>query len=204
MPEPGPGAASRAARVGRSWVVVALVAFCALAWRLDFVCDDAYISFRYAKRFAAGEGLSFNPGRVPPVEGYSNFLWVVWLSVFERLGVDIALAARATSGLCTALLVLLFARQLEHGRTRGPLGLLAFATLPPITLWATGGLASAPLHALDTAQVGPRRLQHPSGVVHSDHGDPEPCQLTGKDPGAGTDVGDPSTDIGTDILMLTK
>lgn len=145
MPEPGPGAASRAARVGRSWVVVALVAFCALAWRLDFVCDDAYISFRYAKRFAAGEGLSFNPGRVPPVEGYSNFLWVVWLSVFERLGVDIALAARATSGLCAALLVLLFARQLEHGRTRGPLGLLAFATLPPITLWATGGLASAPL-----------------------------------------------------------
>ena len=38
--------------------------------------DDAFISFRYAANLARGDGLVFNPG-MPPVEGYTNFLWTV-------------------------------------------------------------------------------------------------------------------------------
>ena len=41
-----------------------------------FILDDAFISLRYARNLAAGAGLVFNPG-LPPVEGYSNFLWVL-------------------------------------------------------------------------------------------------------------------------------
>src|SRR5262245_40897395 len=41
----------------------------------SFLCDDAFISFRYAHNFAHGHGLVFNPGH-ERVEGYSNFLWV--------------------------------------------------------------------------------------------------------------------------------
>ncbi|HWA73185.1 MAG TPA: hypothetical protein VG937_12640 [Polyangiaceae bacterium] len=40
--------------------------------------DDAYISFQYAKNWASGQGLVFNPGE--RVEGYSNFLWVALLA----------------------------------------------------------------------------------------------------------------------------
>ena len=46
------------------------------AW---FRCDDAFISFRYARNLLEGHGLVFNPGEY--VEGYSNFLWVLELAV---------------------------------------------------------------------------------------------------------------------------
>ena len=45
------------------------------AW---FLCDDAFISFRYARNLLEGRGLVFNPGEY--VEGYSNFLWVLELA----------------------------------------------------------------------------------------------------------------------------
>jgi len=38
-----------------------------------WLCDDAYISFRYVRNFVEGRGLVFNPGE--RVEGYTNFLW---------------------------------------------------------------------------------------------------------------------------------
>ena len=40
--------------------------------------DDAFISFRYARNLADGDGLVFNPGE--PVEGYTNFLWTALLA----------------------------------------------------------------------------------------------------------------------------
>src|SRR5690606_31171519 len=51
-----------------------------------FVCDDAFISFRYAKNLAEHGELVFNVGMDPPerVEGYTNFAWVVVLAGFAR------------------------------------------------------------------------------------------------------------------------
>ena len=46
-----------------------------VAW---FLCDDAFISFRYVRNLLAGHGLVFNPGEY--VEGYTNFLWIVELA----------------------------------------------------------------------------------------------------------------------------
>ena len=43
-----------------------------------FVCDDAFISFCYARNLLEGHGLVYNPGEY--VEGYSNFLWVLELT----------------------------------------------------------------------------------------------------------------------------
>ena len=48
-------------------------------WRYWFICDDAFISFRYARNLATGHGLVFNPG-FERVEGYTNFLWVLMLA----------------------------------------------------------------------------------------------------------------------------
>jgi arabinofuranosyltransferase len=53
---------------------------------LRFVCDDAFISFRYAKNFVEGHGLVYNIGE--RVEGYSNFLWTLLLSLFMKMGLD--------------------------------------------------------------------------------------------------------------------
>ena len=57
------------------------------AWSLGWTCDDAYISFRYAKNFVDGNGLVFNldPNEAP-VEGYTNFSWTMWLAIGIALG----------------------------------------------------------------------------------------------------------------------
>ncbi len=42
--------------------------------------DDAMISMRYAKNFTRGDGLVWNPGG-EKTEGYSNFLWVMYMTI---------------------------------------------------------------------------------------------------------------------------
>ena len=44
-----------------------------------WVCDDAFISFRYAKNLNDGLGLVYNAGEY--VEGFTNFLWTILLSI---------------------------------------------------------------------------------------------------------------------------
>jgi len=129
--------------------LIALVPFLFLVGRFDFLTDDAYISFRYAKNLAQGHGLVFNVDDVEePVEGYSNFLWVLALAAGERLGVPSPILSRVLSiGAGVALLCLL-ARFLARRGASTPLvatlGTLCAATLPPLAVWSTGGLATMP------------------------------------------------------------
>jgi arabinofuranosyltransferase len=68
----------------RSWIVFgafALVVATSARYRWLYhgnTIDDAYISFQYAKNWASGQGVVFNPGE--RVEGYTNFLWVALLA----------------------------------------------------------------------------------------------------------------------------
>jgi hypothetical protein len=93
-------------RIAIAAALLALVPYLALVARFDFVCDDAYISFRYARNLTRGEGLVFNPGVEPPVEGYSELLWVLAMAGWEALGVAPDLGARILSVAAGALLVL--------------------------------------------------------------------------------------------------
>jgi hypothetical protein len=52
----------------------------------DHPCEDAYITYRFAKNLAEGNGPVFNAGE--KVEGYSNFLWMAFISGAYRLGFD--------------------------------------------------------------------------------------------------------------------
>jgi hypothetical protein len=61
-------------------VVYGIVAALREAW----LCDDAFISFRYADNLLHGLGLVYNAGE--RVEGYSNFLWTLWTALGLRLG----------------------------------------------------------------------------------------------------------------------
>lgn len=49
-----------------------------------FLCDDAFISFRYARHLVEGHGLVFNPGE--RVEGFTNLLWVLEIAALWCLG----------------------------------------------------------------------------------------------------------------------
>ena len=63
-----------------------------LMWEFRWLCDDAFISFRYSKNLADGLGLRYNPAD-PEIEGYSNFLWVVYLAGLKWIGAGIPSAA---------------------------------------------------------------------------------------------------------------
>lgn len=55
--------------------------------------DDAFISFRYARNLASGYGFVFNPGG-ERVEGFTNLLWVLILSLLYKTGIDFISASR--------------------------------------------------------------------------------------------------------------
>ena len=86
-----------------------LVIFVAHSLFLDFTQDDAFISFRYVKNFVNGEGLVFNPGE--RVEGYTNFFWILLLSIFVKLGFDVIVISKVLgilSGISIIVLLYLF------------------------------------------------------------------------------------------------
>ena len=73
------------------WILVPFAAYVGLVALLgDWIIDDAGISFAYARNLAEGHGLVSQPGRVP-VEGFSNFLWVLacvpflWTGAFDPI-----------------------------------------------------------------------------------------------------------------------
>ena len=72
--------------VGLALAFVTLVLFAHQTVEHRFVCDDAFISFRYAQHLAEGQGLVWNPGE--RVEGYTNFLWVVSIAIGMLLHID--------------------------------------------------------------------------------------------------------------------
>ena len=62
----------------------------AFGWQTN---DDAYISFTYARNLVAGEGLVFDPAAPSKrVEGYTNFLWLLFLALWMKLLPGVAAA----------------------------------------------------------------------------------------------------------------
>ena len=154
-------------RVLAAYALAGIVWAC-FAWRFEFICDDAFISFRYSRNLALGNGLVYDTLREVPVEGYSNFLWVVWLSLFERLGVEITAAAKWSSMAASLTLLILTMSLAARRLSLGAGGLAAtglfLATLPAFGLWSTGGLATMPsalaifgvLYAFHSDEDGPK------------------------------------------------
>ena len=78
------------------WIIL-FVYLVNTAW---FICDDAFISFRYVRNLIDGYGLVFNDGEY--VEGYSNFLWVLELAaIWKIFGVRPEVASLVLSILLT-------------------------------------------------------------------------------------------------------
>lgn len=141
-------------RVNRDqWTVlaVAIIAYliaCAVISR--FVPDDSFISFRYAENLADGNGLRFNGGD-PPVEGYSNLLWIGVCAVIDAMGFALPVAAPTVGGLFGVMtLVLLW--YLFVRRRMAPLQMLLplvlVATAGPLVIYTISGLETALFAAL--------------------------------------------------------
>jgi arabinofuranosyltransferase len=119
--------------------------------RFWFLCDDAYISFRYARHWARGYGLTFNPGG-EAVEGYSNFLWVALCALIEGRLWSVERLVPLVSVVAGIWLVVAI-----HRVARRRFGLdaesslcaaAAFAWCPAVAVWSTSGLATMPFTLL--------------------------------------------------------
>jgi arabinofuranosyltransferase len=107
--------------------------------------DDAYISFRYAQNFVAGQGLVFNPGE--RVEGYTNFLWTILLASFLRLGFDpsrVAIVLGVLFSLASVCLVYVSCRVTSMSNSLVPvIAMLCLAVDGSFALWAVSGMETS-------------------------------------------------------------
>jgi arabinofuranosyltransferase len=148
---PAPGFATSRTRavaaVGALLLLFGLVRAVQLAW----VCDDAFISLRYAANLVEGHGLVYNPGEY--VEGYTNLLWTLSLAAALALGLpDVASAEALGIAAWVALLLALAGASAQRHRREGapflPLAAACVAVSPDFQQWATGGLETSLFSAL--------------------------------------------------------
>lgn len=118
-----------------------------------YVKDDAFISLRYARNLLAGHGLVFNPGE--PVEGYTNFLWVLFGVPPIALGVSPVLWLKVIGAASAAATVVLLARAPRFLDGNSPAGGAAAAVLyassTSVALWSMSALEGCWLAFLSLA-----------------------------------------------------
>jgi len=146
--QPGEAARRRGGSVWRG-VLVAVLApaaaaglFARLVSRYAFLGDDCFIAFRYAKNLIGGHGLVFNPGEY--VEGYTDFLWVLLMAGFGRVGAPLELAS-VVVGIASGAFVIFLVAWIgaRAAGWRDPLiwiAPLALASNRTFCAWSTGGL----------------------------------------------------------------
>jgi len=154
-------------RAPRWWTAIAAAAFLAAladAIRLRWVCDDAFISFRYARNLVHGHGLVFNVGEA--VEGYTNFSWTLGTALGLVLGVDpIAWTWCWSIAAWAGIAVLLAAH--AHEARRWPIAALAWVAVPYGRMFATSGLETAAFALLLTATVLAARSERIQTPIHA-------------------------------------
>ena len=143
------------------------------AWIVRFVQDDAFITYRYARNLARGNGLVFNPGE--RVEGYTNFLWTLMHVVPEKLGWSSPIFSQVIGialMVATVAVTLRLARRLFSSQSFGFLVALTLLANMTFLTYATGGLETMqqtllvvsvaalllPVAASVTDQLGMRRI----------------------------------------------
>lgn len=119
-----------------------------------WIIDDAGISFAYARSLAHGYGLVSQPGRVP-VEGFSNFLWVLTLAPAFLVRIFHPVVVPKLLGeLCVVGAFALVQRTLRAATASPWPGLvvcLLLAGSPPIVIWSASGLENGLLLFLFSA-----------------------------------------------------
>jgi len=152
-PSPPAGRERRGARVAW-WTGIAVLAALTVygGSRLAFLCDDAFIHFRYAANAYEGLGLVWNPPPFQPVEG-AGFLWVMVLwGIWSLFGVEPPQAANPFSIGCGLVQLLLLAAavrrigQRDGSRLPVAAGLCALAVVVgnrTFLQWLSSGLDTA-------------------------------------------------------------
>ncbi len=124
------------------WIVASGLLIVHARSYMPFFVDDAFISLRYAQRLVEGHGLTWTDG--PPVEGYTNLLWVLLVAGIGAFDVSLIEGARVLGVLCTLAMLAAFATDLRSLKLREqPSTMLACGLVAgsgSLSAWAIGGL----------------------------------------------------------------
>lgn len=109
------------------------------------VIDDSYITFRFVDMFVQGHGWRFNPDG-PRVEGFTNFLWAVFLVIPHMLGMDLMFVSKIM-GMASGILTMAASWGLARAvRNRDDL----FNLIPPAFLATNAFFAHWGMMGLET------------------------------------------------------
>jgi hypothetical protein len=113
------------------------------AYVVRWYCDDIFITLRYAQQFLAGNGFVYNVGE--RVEGYTHFLWLVIITLLERVGLDpvrVSVYGGLVSYLATIGMLLAVSWRMAPHRASFvfPFAALALVANYECNIWATSGM----------------------------------------------------------------
>jgi len=132
--------------------------FRAAGERYFVLFDDAMVSMRYAKNFAQGYGLVWNPGG-DRIEGYTNPLWVLYMSLFHLLPIPASKISLfiQISGAVFLIANLFIVRKISHLLTDDTLvafmAILLTAFYAPLNNWSLLGMEVSVLTLITSLSV---------------------------------------------------
>ncbi len=159
----------RASKFNWALLIIPFAVFILMATILgDWIIDDAGISYTYARNVAAGHGFVSQPG-LEPVEGFSNFLWVILLAPFFSLGI---FGPVVFVKWFSAFLVLIGFFVIQKAFLKvfsnqmvGFFGTMLLAVSPPIVIWSMSGLENSLTILLSTLLMSELILKGPEWLI---------------------------------------
>ena len=125
------------------YFLVIAVLFVLHSLHLTVIAEDAFIGFRFAKNLAEGNGLLWNIGE-SPVEGYTNFLWVIFCSVAVYAGTNLLVFAQV-AGIVFSIITLIYvynfcSKSLEFDSYSSLIACAFLALAGPFATWSSSGM----------------------------------------------------------------
>ncbi len=132
-------------RLSHLLLALGIIAHITLAVYFNFTQDDAFITFRYAANYLNGDGLVYNIGE--RIEGYTNFLWLIFMIMGKLAGVDFVIFSRIAGIFCgvgTIFFTWLIGRIIFERHSYLPgLCSLILGTVLSFAYWSAAGLETA-------------------------------------------------------------
>lgn len=119
-----------------------------------FTIDDMYISLRYAKNWAAGNGLLWNLN-AEPVEGYSNFSFVALgaISIILHINPVLTLKIAGFAGLLATCLFIFLISRFWFTKRESFIPCIWLLLYKGQVIWSVGGLETTVYQALISGSV---------------------------------------------------
>ncbi len=110
------------------------------------IIDDSFISFRYAENLANSGELNWNVGEMPPVEGYSNFFWVLILAAVKLAGGEVVVYSKILGALFaigSIFTIYFLAKKITENKLLRFFPPLFLSVTIPFSFWSVSGMETS-------------------------------------------------------------